>query len=183
MMRKWWLMAWLVAFAGCASTGPTITSNADPATNFDTLRTFAFVEPLGTDRPGGVRTPLSNQLIAAASRELELRGMRRAPEGSQADMLVNFFVNFEQQIDVRQVPTSGGAWRSHRGTRYGVWRGYETQVRQFTQGSLLIDAVNPERNMLIWEGLAQGRLPRGTTSIDQMTIDSVVNEVMNAFPR
>ncbi len=182
-LKTTWLGALILIVAGCATSGPTISSNPDPATDFGRLQTFGFMQPLGTDRPGGARTPLSNMLIEAVSRELAIRGMRRsAPDGGQPDVLVNLFVNMEQQIDVRQVPSTGG-WHHHRGGRYGVWRGYETQVRQFTQGTLVIDLVDPARNMLVWEGIAQGRLRRGTTAVDQMMVDSVVSELLNTLPR
>ena len=43
--------------------GPTINTNTAPGTDMTSFRTFNFLLPLSTDRPGGVRTPLSNMLI------------------------------------------------------------------------------------------------------------------------
>lgn len=183
MIKQVLVAGWILALVGCATSGPTITANADPATDFDRLQTFAFMQPLGTDRQGGARTPLSNMLITAVSRELENRGMRQAAaDGAQPDVLVNLFVNAEQRIDVRQVPSTS-AWHPRRGGRYSVWQGYDTQVRQFTQGTLVIDLVDPTRNLLVWEGVAQGRLRQGATTVDQAFVDSVVGDLLNALPR
>lgn len=169
------LVASLLAVVSCASSGPTIVSNADPATDFGALRTFGFMQPLGTDRQGGARTPLSTMLIAAVSRELEVRGLRQSDAGdTQPDVLVNLFANTEQLIDIRQVPATS-TWHPRRGGRYSAWRGYDTQVRQFTQGTLVVDLVDPARNVLVWEGVAQGRLRQGAT-VDQAFIDSLVKE-------
>jgi hypothetical protein len=74
---------------GCAS-GPRIVTNSAPDFNLVDYRTFAFLQPLSTDR-GNVRTLMSTHLIEATTRELELAGLRRV-DGS-ADLMVNFFVS------------------------------------------------------------------------------------------
>lgn len=168
-----------ILLAACASTGPDVSSNADPGTDFGAIKTFGFMAPLGTDRPGGIRTPLSNMLASAVIQELESRGMRQS---SNPDVLVNFFVNMEQRLDVRQVPTAT-SFHGYRRGRYGTWGGYETRVREVTQGTLAIDLIDPARRMLVWEGIAQGRIPRGSTEITQERVNEVVASIFEELPR
>lgn len=168
-----------VLLAGCASTGPTVTSNANPGTDFSAIQTFGFMAPLGTDRPGGVRTPLSNMLAASVIEALEARGLRQA---SNPDVLVNFFVNTEQRLDVRQVPTAT-SFHGYRRGRYSTWRGYETRVREYTRGTLAIDLVDPGQSLLVWEAHAQGRLSRGSTEVTREQIDNVVGALFDELPR
>ena len=165
--------------AACASTGPDIASNADPNTDFGAITTFGLMSPLGTDRPGGIRTPLSNMLASAVIQELESKGWRQS---SNPDVLVNFFVNMEQRLDVRQVPT-GSSFHSYRRGRYRTWGGYETRVREFTQGTLAIDLIDPARMMPVWEGTAQGRRARSDTEITQEQVNEVVAATLKALPR
>ncbi|MEM7304796.1 MAG: DUF4136 domain-containing protein [Pseudomonadota bacterium] len=170
----------LTMLAACSSPGPRVSSSVDPDTDFTALKTYGFMPELGTDRPGGIRTPLGNMLINAVSKELQARGMR---ESDSPDVLVNFFVNVDQRLDVYRIPTT----RSYYGYRYGryrAWGGYETRVREYNQGTLSIDLIDPQRKMLVWEGVAQGRLSRNIVDdLTQEKVDNVVNAVMKELPR
>ena len=128
------------------------------------------MQPLGTDRPDGIRTPLSTMLINAVTRELEARGMSLS---ESPDVVVNFFVNTEQRLDVRQTP-SASSYHGYRRGRYRAWSGYDTRVRNYTLGTLSIDLADPSRNILVWEGVAQGYLDRGLVEINQAEVDEVV---------
>ena len=160
----------------CASV-PRINTNTNPATDFASFSTYNFMQPLGTDRPNGVQTPLSVMLTDAMKREMSSRGYRRS---DSPDLLINFFVNTEERMDVRQVPTAS-SFHGYRRNRYATWGGYRTQVRQYTQGTLAIDLVDASQNMLAWEGVAQQRLGRNTREISQEQIDDVVHQLMAEF--
>ena len=174
------LSVFLIALiSACAAPGPKVSSNLDPDTNFGSLKTFGFMPELGTDRPGGIRTPLSNMLMNAISKELKDRGMQQA---DSPEVLVNFFVNIDQKLDVYQVPTT----RSYYGYRYGryrTWGSYETRVFEYNQGTLSIDLIDPERKMLVWEGIAQGRLRSDIIEVTQEKVDQVVGAVMAELPK
>lgn len=80
-------IALLSACAGTTGSTPSIVTNKDPAADFDRFRTFAFVEPLGTDR-GDETTSMSIMLSAAATRGLLNHGLK--PVRVSPDLLVNF---------------------------------------------------------------------------------------------
>jgi hypothetical protein len=164
--------------AGCAASGPRVTSNTNPATDFASFSTYNFMQPLGTDRDGGIQTPLSAMLMGALSRELESRGFKRS---DNPDLLVNTFVVTEERMDVRQVPTAS-SFRSYRGSRYSSWGNQTTQVRQYTRGTLAIDLIDANQRMLAWEGVAQQRLGRNATQITQEQVDTAVGAVLAEFP-
>lgn len=169
----------LILLTACGTPGPRISSNADPDTNFSSIRTFGFMPELGTDRPGGIRTPLSNMLMSAVSNELEGRGMRQS---DSPDVLINFFVNVEQKLDVYRVPSTRGFY-SYRYGLYRSWGGYETRVNEYNQGTLSIDMVDPKRKYLIWEGIAQGRLRSDIIDVTQERVNEVVAAVIWELPR
>jgi hypothetical protein len=145
----------VVLFTGCAS-GPSIYVNADPAASFATYRTYNFVTPLGTDGPG-YSSMLSQYLRQATSRELEARGYQRS---DNPDLLVNFNVQTKDKIQSTTTPSGPryGGYYGYRSGYYGVWGGYETQVTQYTEGTLSIDIVDAARKQLAWEGTAIGRV-------------------------
>ena len=46
-------------------------------------------------------------------------------------------------------------------------------MRQYTQGTLVIDLIDRSRNALVWEGVAQGRLRRGDREMTQERVEEV----------
>lgn len=165
--------------AGCAS-GPSIYVNADPAANFSGYRTYNFMNPLGTDRPG-YSSVLSEYLRTAASRELEARGYRK---GDNPDLLVNFNVQTKEKVQTTSVP-SGPAYGGYYGYRsgyYGTWGGYETQVTQYTEGTLTVDVVDAARKQLAWDGTAVGRVREDARKNLQPAVDKVMAQIFAEFP-
>ena len=163
---------------GCASEPRiNVATASNPAIDLAGVRSYNFIQPLGTDRPNGVQTPLSAMLMTALNREMSERGFQRA---DKPDLLINVFVSTEQQIDVRQVPTSTSFYG--RRSRYSNWgTATTTQVRQFTQGTLAIDVVDARQNMLAWEGIAQQRLGRNAQQVSAEEVDRVVRAIMAEF--
>ena len=164
---------------GCASEPRiNVATASNPAIDLAGVRSYNFMQPLGTDRPNGVQTPLSAMLMTALNREMSERGFQRA---DKPDLLINVFVSTQQQIDVRQVPTSSGFY-GRRG-RYSNWgtTATTTQVRQYTQGTLAIDLVDARQNMLAWEGIAQQRLSSNPQQASAEEVDRVVRAIMAEF--
>lgn len=173
-MKKFFLLLVFPAIllSACAS-GPTIVANTNPGTDFSAFKTYNFFQPLGTDRAGGVRTPLSSRLISSMNRELISRGMSLS---DSPDLLVDFVVSAEDRIDVRSTP-SHTVHRSHWGRSFNTWPTYNTTVRQYTEGSLIIDLIDPATNTLVGEGGAQSRI--NNTEFTQQQIDEIVGKIMS----
>ena len=160
-----------MTLAACAS-GPTIVAHTNPGTDWAAFKSYNFFQPLGTDRSGGVRTPLSTRLMASMDREMTARGLTRS---DTPDLLVDFVVSAEDRIDVRSTP-SHTVHRSHWNRSFNTWPTYNTTVRQYTQGSLIIDLVDPATNWLVAEGGAQNRI--NSTEFTQQQIDDIVSQIM-----
>jgi hypothetical protein len=170
----------LLAAAGCAS-GPTIRSNADASVDFSGFRTFAFMQPLSTDR-AGYQSLISQQLVASAERELVARGLQRVDSGP--DLLVNFSADLDQRLRVTQSPTfHGSRFNHHRRGFYNTWPMYQqTEIRQYTKGTLGIDIVDAARLQLVWEGFALGRVTQRTADNIGPVLDAAVIDILREFP-
>jgi hypothetical protein len=163
----------LLLLVACAS-GPTIVSNTSPDTDFEAFETYNFMTPLGTDRSSGVSTPMSSMLMASMDREMAARGLTRA---KSPDLLIDFNIFVEDRLDVRQTPTHS-VHMNHWNRRYSTWPTYQTTVRQYTEGTLLIDLIDPKANRLIAEGSAQRRV--SDNEFSQRQSDEVVGLVLNS---
>ena len=63
-----------------------------------------------------------------------------------------------------------------------TWPTHQTTVRQYTQGTLLIDLIDPAANALVAEGAAQSRLRGDEVTREQ--IDDIVIQIMaDMMPR
>ena len=174
------VLAVLFSLAACSS-GPNIVTNAAPGFDLVGYQTFSFLQPLSTDN-GNVRTILSNELIAATTRELENAGLRHTDRGG--DLLVNFVVSTRETLQTR--PSSGASVHHGMG-RYGTWGGYSmsmstTEVVQRTEGTLGIDIIDAQRRELVWEGAATGRVTDQTRQNRAAAVDAAVAEILARFP-
>jgi hypothetical protein len=173
MMKKFIWMAILISLLAACASGPSIVSNTSPGTDFRNFKTFNFFPQLGTDRDNGARTPISSNLMAAMEREMEARGLTQS---DSPDLLIDFNVWAENRVDIRSTP-SHTVHRSHWNRGFSTWPSYNTRVRQYTEGSLLIDLIDPRNATLVAETAASQRI--NDTSFDQAQADKLVAQLMS----
>jgi hypothetical protein len=171
-----------ILLAGCSS-GAKIVANSDPLADFGAFKTYDFYEPLSSDR-GNTRSIVSNHFIAAASKELEARGLQRA--AGNADLLVDFGVSTQEKIRVSNQPTTSMTMHRGRG-RAGTWGGYSMgmstqQVTQSTEGTAAIDVIDRKKNQLVWEAAATARVTDSTRQNIGPVVQQAVVDMFAKFP-
>lgn len=183
---RWSLLAiFALLVSGCASS-PNTFSNVDPGADFSQYKTFGYFATLSTDNPQ-YQSLVSNFLKVAVAQELVVRGMDHDEENP--DVRVNFYINTQDKIKSRSVPTTGGGYYGYRDPFYDPWGGYggvgvsyETRIDQYTEGTLNIDVVDSKTNKLVWEGSVVGRLTEKDIRNMEQTVDEAVAAVMVDFP-
>ena len=171
MKKLIWMAAFILLLTACAS-GPSIVSNTSPGTDFRAFKTWNFMPQLGTDRDNGARTPMSSLLMTAMEGEMESRGLSKS---DSPDLLVDFNVWAENRVDIRSTPTHT-LHRSHWHRGFSTWPTYNTTVRQYTEGSLLIDLIDPRAGILVAEAAASQRI--SDNSLSQEQADQLVAGLM-----
>ena len=175
------LGALALLLAACAS-GPRISSEVDPEADFGSYRTFGFYAPLALEKEG-YATPTTDRIKAAARSQLEARGYAYA--GSDPDLWVNLNAYLQQRTDVSTVPTVDYSYYySYRARSYVAvpyWRD-QTNVREYTEGTLNVDLVDRRKNRLVWEGIAVGRIARLKPAERDARIDATVAEIFARYP-
>jgi len=175
-------VAMLTSFAGlsaCVTTPQPIT-NVDPAADFANYRTFGFIDNPATNNRD-YESLVTTFLKAAVAREMDRRGYEYAED---PDLLVNFYVHTEEKVRTRRVPTTSAyyGWRDPFYDTWGGYRGYQTEVDQFTEGTLNIDVIEAAGNRLIWEGRVAGRVTQAAVANMEASIDKGVRLIMADFP-
>ena len=173
--------AWLVAAAallgGCVTPPPEPTSMRDPAANFAAYKSFGWAPtpaPAGTDAPLQL---LDKNIRAAITAEMKRKGyaesqdnpdLRIAYETAKADKIENNPV---------RVGIGVGGWGGNVGGSVGV---SSPSVRNFTEGKLVIHAIDSAKNAEVWQGSIEGRLTKG--SVEPVAIQNAVSTAMRDFP-
>jgi hypothetical protein len=168
-MRKFksiFLLSALIA-AGCAS-GPTIRVDKDPTANLADYKTFAFYDQVATDR-ARYSSIMSARLRQATREQLERLGY--VYDESAPQLRVNFFLKITDKQEIR-----AGSYR--------VWSSYPYDIDtvDYKAGTLSIDLVDAKSNSLVWQGLAEGKVPRKALANPDAAVDSVVGEIFRKFP-
>lgn len=159
----------LCSLPRCSSV--TVTTDYDPTINFQDLKTFNWLPQAGQSSPGSRRNSLVDRRVRRAIEdELAAKGFSRQP---RPDLLVMFHTGAREKIDV----TTWG-YTSRR-----PWTHRYVDVQHTTQGTIIIDFIDPQSKELIWRGrgdrpIAGSRSPQ---EIDE-EIRHTVSEILAKFP-
>ena len=160
----------VVVLSGCASR-PEIRLDKDPNIDLGGYQTFAFFDPVATDK-SRYTTLVSGRLKDATRNELERRNYVYSE--TNPDLRVNFYLNVVDRQEVRTSPASFGPLGR-------VWL-TDIDTVNYRQGTLSVDVVDPRKNLLVWQGIAEGRISRKALENPGPVIEQTVGEVFAGFP-
>ncbi len=144
----------LLALAGGCSTPIEAVTDFNDQFDFSKVHKIA-VQPL--DRRNVNTITISDMQVErinrALSDELTRRGFEMVPAGSQADLLMAWHLVTEERTDVRTYNSM---------SYYNCWRCgpnvSDVSVRQYTQGTFIVDMIDPATNRSVWRSIIQSRL-------------------------
>ncbi len=143
-----------LALAGCSGTPLKAVSDFDRQYDFSNARSFAI---LPIDRTSAAERLISDMQVGrindALVTELRRRGFTVVREASEADLLLSWHLVTREKTDIRAYNTS---------TAYHCWRCGppvdEVSVRQFTEGTFIVDLIDPLRNQSVWRSTIQSEI-------------------------
>ena len=153
-----------------------VSTDYDPATDFGSFHTFAWLEPPENPdaNPFADNTLLRKRVREAVVAELSGRGFERQST-DVADLLVTFHVTLEEKL--RVYDSWGGGYGYYRGAYWGS-RG--TYGASYQQGTLILDLIDREAEQLIWRGWGPNAVP--TADSGRERIESGVQQILDRFP-
>ncbi len=176
LFRTFVLLLSVAALAGC-STSYTIDTDYDQHYSFDNKKRFAIKMP---PQPPGLPQDLVYQRIDnSIARSLSDRGYQRV-EKDQADLLVSFFFVTEDKQEIINNPEYWGYYGHywnyyHLGMNYGY-------IRDYTEGTLIIDIIDPATRTIKWRGATSSRLHHRTAEQKDQLFNEMVNAILIKFP-
>jgi len=176
------LLVLVASFALAACSSISVTADYDPETDFRSLGTFSWVpeDPDAEVDPRAGNSLVSDRVTAAIERTLQARGYQ------QVDLSADFLVGFSISVrtGVESAPSSSARFHYGYYGRYGgIGYSTGTELREFDEGELVVDFVDPTSNKLIWRGTAKTRLTSDQSpEKSKATIDEAVTRLLDQFP-
>jgi hypothetical protein len=182
-MKKYLLQTgWLSILILVWSCGPSlkVTSDYDKGVDFSKYKTFALY------KPDSISTHISqlnqNRIINAIKNEMIKKGFHET--SSSPDMLVNMVTVFKDKVDVSSTTNYygyGGMYRPYYWGGGGVYGNTSYNVREYKDGSLIIDVIDASSNKLIWQGVGNKEID-GPIKDPDTKIPQAVASIMTSFP-
>jgi hypothetical protein len=178
----------------CASGPPKPTVDYKQDYNFMAVKKIGFYRNSGQvsgDNPLQLSDIQRQRIDSALSYALGNRGFQMVDDPAEADMLLSWHLVTQHKTDVRtyETPTYGAGYgrygRYNRYSMYNCWScaptRTEVSVRNYTEGTFIVDMIDPKMNKSVWRGFTQSRL-KGNQSEDQGKYNEAATAMFASFP-
>jgi hypothetical protein len=163
--------------SGCASPPPAPQSMRDPTADFTAYGTFGWAvtpAPAGTDAPLAL---LDKNIRESITAEMKRRGYAESQDNPDLKIAYETAKAEKLENNPVRVGVGIGGWGGNVGGSVGV---SSPSVRNFTEGTLVIHAIDAAKNAEVWQGSVSGKLTKG--SVDASAVRYAVSTAMRDFP-
>jgi hypothetical protein len=157
----------------------------DDSVDFAQYRRWAWLPQPNKQASGDPRidNPLIMQRIeSAVERNLAAKGFKQTESGE--DFEVGYLVTVEKQLSSSGVGGSFGFGRYSGGSGVGMsFGGPQIQIREYEEGTLILEITDASSDKLVWHGSSTSRLSDARTPEDsERIINQMVEEILANFP-
>jgi hypothetical protein len=162
----------LVAYAGCSTV--QVRSAAAPGVNLAQYRTFTFLPAAnpGSEAASWDRSPAGQEVRNRIAQDLISKGYAPAQPDEKPDFVIATHAKRQQKLDVQNWGYPGPYWG------YG-WA--NTSVTEYTQGTILVDFIDPRTNQVFWRGTASA-VVNHPENPDLNKVAKAVDKLMTQVP-
>ena len=179
--------------AACASGPPKPTVDFKSDYDFGKVSTIAFYHDSGEvigDNPLQLSDIQRGRVNEALVFALENDGFRFVKNPKDADLLLSWHLVTQHKTDIRTYETPSAAYGGYYGryNRYSAYRCWscaptqtEVSVRNYTQGTFIVDMIDPKMKQSVWRGVTQSKLKK-EPSQDQADYNAAATVIFESFP-
>jgi hypothetical protein len=152
--------------SGCAAL--SVKTDYDRSIDFSQYTTYKWMKtPSDVSGPRSTQSLLDQRVKSAVDRELATKGLQEST--GQADLLITYHAGVRDKVDVSTY-------------RYG-YRGWGSavDVQQYSEGTLIIDLIDAEKDQLVWRGWGTGVVDRDPSQMESR-VNKAVTEILAKFP-
>jgi hypothetical protein len=165
--------------AGCASPPPKPETMRDPGVNFSNFKTFGWTAGDTIDGNDAPLRLLDSNIRAAITDTMKRKGYVEAPAGTTPDLRMAYETASASKVENNpvRVGIGVGSWGGNMGGSVSMG---SPSVRNFTEGTLVVHAIDNARNAEVWQGRVSGKMTKGST--EPAAINQAVAQAMADFP-
>jgi hypothetical protein len=168
--------AFLLLLCSAALVRGDVKNDFDPEVDFSRFRTFTFVGGVDLAKNGFLSVPENRERVKNfISGVMELRGYREVPRDGKYDLAVRYWVARRDKSEVSTVYTTdpllwGGYWGGYPPYWGGHWSWYyeEYVVRNYVEGTLIVDLIDPGTKELVWRTYLREQLDDPAKAYDKL---------------
>lgn len=179
----------VLGFASCTTIQTNTNYDPNAVQEVAAYRTYTWL-PMKEGADPAVYNPIIQARVhQAVDHELQSRGYKLAEPGQKADFEIGWHGAINHKVDVDYINSYYGyAWDPWYDPFYGPvaygGAGVATPVvREYRQGTLILDVVDTGSNKLVWRGTAQAELSENTdANKSQKLINEASHKMLENFP-
>ena len=162
------------AVSACSTI--SVTTDWDRSANLGALRTYSWMPaPKEAPPPFMGNSIVEKRVTDAVERDLAAKGIHRDDASPSFRIAVHTLTR--DVLSVQTWPSTWGySWHAHH---TGAWD-ERVEVNQYTEGTLLLDFVDPASQNLLWRGVARSVIDENTGS--QEFVDEVIGKLLAEYP-
>jgi len=194
ILRGTLLLLPALVLLACTSSPPKPTVDHKSDYNFSKVSKIALYTPdrqVQGDNPLQLSDIQRERINSALTYALRNKGFEIVEDPRQADLLLSWHLITQHKTDVRtyQSPSYGVGYAGYRGyNRYSAYNCWncsptrtEVSVQNYTQGTFIVDMIDPGMGKSVWRGVTQSRL-KGKHSEDQGKYNEAATVIFATFP-
>jgi hypothetical protein len=177
----------IVLLCACLSACTTVKGIINPSAQVDYKKGYDFdhiekvaIAPCGYSgfRPAVLSEEQEDRITLALSRALTKQGLDVVEMLSDADAVLDWHVVTEERSEVRSYNAQ---------SYYQCWRCGPAlsgkSVTTYTQGTFIVDIIDPALSKSVWRGVINGRLTAlADMALQQEQVDAAADEILSRFP-
>jgi hypothetical protein len=176
------LVAGVILMTGCATKSEIDVSTDYSMANFDQFTSYQWL-PEGESKGHKPENNLiTDRITGSINENLSSKGYHQAD--TKPDVFVDFSVTTAAKVNIDNNQTYEGyapgfTWSRGYGaqatqSKVGVM---ETSIVEYTEGSLMIDIIDPNNMQIIWRGIGTNKLPE---QYDRDLASKLINKAVMA---
>ncbi len=175
-MKTWGFLVLSLFLVACSSV--KVDRDFDPGYTFTSLSRYAWLPQADQSEDYDKDSLQDRRIRTAVDATLTEQGYQKvSPEN--ADFLVHYFTGSKTRRDETHVTVGMG----YHTLPWTMGARTETRVRDYEEGQLTLDVIDPGSRQLIWRGVAKRRLPETSTPEKRTAfIQEAVQETLKDFP-
>jgi hypothetical protein len=163
-----------------ACTTIPVGVESDPSAVFAGYHTFACMPGASYGTSGASVVQDAREAIEG---ELARKGFNRAEDAKMADFVVDFSLGAQDRVQIHtSLPPYEGRWWSLEDWWAHPGSSYVLDVRQYREGTLVIDIFDAHSHARVWHGWAKKELSRSDVEHSRDLIQTAVHSILKRFP-